>query len=300
MAVNFLESMRKILKQYPTSISLEITTRCPLSCVYCHRRNSPDKDKDLKIEQYTHLKDKIKYFSNVIFLGIGEPLFNKHIYEYVNMLTNVRIIIVTSGTILIDYALFDRSDKLLFIFSIDSDKEEIIKKICGNYNYANFLKNIKEIHNHPSFQVFFNSTINEYNIDELTNIVNLAKINRIPALNVEIPVGFDEYLKNMKDNIRINLEKAKKDAGRLNIFFDNPYRLKCLLDNKVVPYIAINGDWYPCCEALYKNYSVGNIYDSEIDSLWENEKYNRFKTGILCSECSFVKNIELINGEVNV
>lgn len=91
--------------EHPTSVQLEITTRCNIRCEYCTHRHLPQKG-DISFERLRALLDRIDWaqVDNVDFTGLGEPILHPRLPDMVLEIlrrgrpTHVRV--VTNGTAL--------------------------------------------------------------------------------------------------------------------------------------------------------------------------------------------------------
>ncbi|GAE87556.1 radical SAM protein [Acetivibrio straminisolvens] len=287
------EDILGLLGRKPRSIGVELTTCCPLNCSYCKRKELDYKDRNLSMEEFEKLKDKLSGFERIVLCGLGEPTVYKHFYQVVNELEQ-KVVIITSGTILIDFSRLNESGNVeIILFSVDSPDEDGMKAIVGNYNWSNLLDNLKAVCKSPSIFRMINCTINENNLNRLPEIVEVAAKNRLQAVNFELPIEGrgENFVEKNKDRIDYYIEEAKRAASRNRIFMDSPYRLKCMIWDDMVPYITLKGDVHPCCIALNTGYKVGNIFEQDFDEIWESENYKKFREGQLCFDnCSVYKN----------
>jgi MoaA/NifB/PqqE/SkfB family radical SAM enzyme len=280
-----------VINRKPSSIGLELTTRCPLHCVYCRRAFLDYKDQDLSFEIFQELHQKLINFKRVVVCGIGEPAVYCHLYEVTSELRQ-KVAIITSGTVPIDFSKLNQKHNIeMIIFSVDAPDESIMNSITGGYNWSNLLQNLETIRKIPTIFRMINCTINEYNVALPAEVVLFAAKNKLQAISFELPIGDDDFLNTNKDKIKFYLDQAQQTAVKNNIFMDSPYRLKCVIREHVVPYMNIKGDLFPCCFGLNIHFKIGNLFEQEFDEIWQGPKYQQFLQGDLClNQCSIYRN----------
>jgi len=74
------------LLEYPSTLFVETTTRCNLSCVEC-RKQRPDglswRDGDLDLATFKSLEGALCNLDALVLNGVGEPLLNNHLEQFV-------------------------------------------------------------------------------------------------------------------------------------------------------------------------------------------------------------------------
>lgn len=294
------------VKNMPKTISIEITTLCPLQCEYCGRPQGLGRN--MTYEEFTRLKENIESINGlerVVLCGIGESFLHKDIYKIIHELREYKISIVTSGTIKIDYkqlVLHRNVDTI--IFSVDATSESRIKAICGqSYSYENLKENLDNIKTMKkeslrkigNIQLVLNCTVNEKNIDEIPRIMDFAKQNGFG--HVHYSIAWEEYdfvmsnLKLLQNSFLIAYNKAHL----YNITIYDPFNFFCCFSgNSVLPFINIEGEIFPCGYGLKTQYTAGNILKKKFPQIWEDQKYDKFKSGQICRECCVVKMHSLV------
>jgi len=91
-------SSKATLRDFPTKLFVETTTRCNLSCFMCVKQNrgSEVHDGDFSPELFTRLEAAFPHTEALILNGIGEPLLNPHLESYIR---NARKLMPASGWI---------------------------------------------------------------------------------------------------------------------------------------------------------------------------------------------------------
>ena len=73
------------LREYPSKLFVETTSRCNLNCVMCAKQNQAGSttDGDLELSTFTALKDVFPYIDALVLNGIGEPLLNSRLEQFI-------------------------------------------------------------------------------------------------------------------------------------------------------------------------------------------------------------------------
>lgn len=73
------------LREYPSKLFVETTSRCNLNCVMCPKQNrqGATRDGDLELSTFTALGDVFPGLDALLLNGIGEPLLNSHLEQFI-------------------------------------------------------------------------------------------------------------------------------------------------------------------------------------------------------------------------
>src|SRR4051812_5510610 len=73
------------LRGYPSKLFVETTSRCNMNCVMCAKQNQGSiiADGDLSLGTFTALKDAFPRLDALVLNGIGEPLLNSHLEQFI-------------------------------------------------------------------------------------------------------------------------------------------------------------------------------------------------------------------------
>lgn len=268
------------INQVSNTIGIELTTYCPLDCIYCTRKINERRDQNLSMEKFEELYKRIEDYERVVICGIGEPFVYPHLYEVLNRLKDKRIVLITSGSVKIDFEKLKESNCIeVMIFSVDSPTEEGMKKIASTYNWNNLKYNLSHAR---GFTRIINCTITEENINDLTSLVQFAADNNLSAISFTMDIRRGDNGKYREDVNQILLE-SKKIAQKNRVFFmDNSTNFKCLSWSNLVNYINLEGDFFPCCQGVNSKYVCGNVFENSIPEILDSEKMQAFKNGNLC------------------
>lgn len=295
-----------ILNVRPTSVSLEVSTKCPLNCVYCKRKGKGD---NMTTGMYAELMKRIEesgHIKNAVYCGIGESFMNPDFYKMVKDSSFEGISVISSGMIPIKFDELSEDGKLkLAIFSIDAVTEESIKNTCGqNYRYDVLLENLEKLRrvagNNKKIMTLLNCTVNENNYNILPKIVEFAIEHGFKIVHFSLPWGMEEFIVEHMAEIELGVIKAKALASKAHIFCDNPFKSYCCIQiDSILPFVNLEGEVFPCGYALHQGYSVGNLIKDSFEDIWNSEGYKSFRQGGLCERCFMMRMDKLRKGEIN-
>lgn len=261
-------------------IYIEITNHCNLSCDFCIQNKR--KPKSISIEEFTTLLPKLEEYTDYLYFHIlGEPLMHPNINELINIASKKFKINITTNGYLID-------------------------RIKDN-------KNIRQINiSLHSFDLKYRISLDKYLDNIFNSIDKLIKNNTYISLRLWVKTKYYNDIINYINkyyNTNINLD-------------NNSYKIKeCLYINKSDTFIwpDINNDYYnevgkcyalkdhigilvdgtivPCCLDTTGTINLGNIYNTNLDEVIENERCTNMLLGFkqnekreeLCKHCSFLK-----------
>lgn len=290
----YTEKVLKKIREKTDTIGIELTTYCPLNCEYCARKLVERRDRELGWEDFMSLTDKLKDFKRVVFCGMGEPMAYRYLYEAVHALSSKKVIIITSGTVPIDYKKLNAKNNIDFIvFSVDYPSEEEMRRSAGNYNWNNLINNLK---NARRVSKIINCTVTKNNFKVLPAMVEFAVSHKVNAISFILEIIREEG-ELLHEDVKGYLNEARAIARRAGVFASTSYtHVNCIVHGKVVAFLDICGELYPCCYGVEKICSMGNIFSSDFNQIWEGEAYGRFREGTLCmTECPLYRDKLLDN-----
>lgn len=293
----------------PRLVFWETTTACNLKCVHCRacpvEERPPD---DLTLEESKTLVDQIASFARpVLVLSGGEPLVRPDVFEiasYANE-SGLRVALATNGTLVtpeIARKILESGIQRVSI-SIDgatAESHDSFRRLPGAFDCA--WEGVERIRAEGvPFQV--NTTVTRHNIDEIPQILELAKKRGAVALHMFllVPTGCgkeiaddemirpDEYERVLnwfydrsKDAgiglkatcaphyFRVMRQRAKEEGIRITPETHGfEATTKGCLAGSAVCFVSHVGEIYPCG---YLPVSAGNIRRENFRDIWENAK----------------------------
>lgn len=263
-------------------VYIEITNRCNLNCSFCIKNER--KIIDITKDNYVYIIDKIKKYTNEIYLHIlGEPLMHKDINYF------------------IDYA----------------SSEGLLVNITTNGYLINAIRNNRNIHRLNISLHSFDSKYNKSEMEYISDIFNVIDSLRDKTyVTLRLWVGniytnkFLSYINNRYDVCINNILNNQKIKVAPNLLIDsfhefiwpdlnNNYYSEIGTCRGLIDHIGIlsNGDIVPCCLDSMGILKLGNIYEDNIEDIFEkkivNEMINGFRNNKkvceLCKHCSFLE-----------
>lgn len=291
--------IRQALKNIPKVLSIEVTTRCNLDCVYCTRKAQQVGNIDISEELIQQIDKEIDKFDRIIICGIGESFLYPEIYKIIEKFKEQKFCIVTNGTVPIDFEKLNKNYNVeMLIFSVDAIDKEKINRISKNYNFGNLIKNFEEYKlyyrkTRRRIQRVLNCTLNEYNTCQILKLVGFAARYKFDTIHFSLPRGKESYIRENQEELKDILSMASKKAAENGIYFVDPFETCCIYLKWITPYISINGDIFPCSETLYTNKKLGNLFNQKFSEIWTSNEYKEFQTGAACVDCKFLSNCRL-------
>lgn len=272
-------------KNNPKMVLFEITTKCNLNCSYCTARRLIKNPKDLELEKIKMMKSKFDSFEYIAFCGLGEALIHKDFYKILKLFNDKKIVIVTNGSVLIDFKKLSSYKNVETItFSVDAASEDGMKKICDRYRYDILLKNLEKAKKYK-IPCAFNTTITESSYTELERIIELIVKYKVKCFKLGLPLGKEKWVHENINQIIERLNIIEKNMGELGVKYEGPFEIKCVCGNAPISVISMNGNLYPCCDYFCKRPLIGNVNNQSFEYLWNKESYNKFRSGEYCKNC---------------
>ena len=175
----------------------ELTARCNLTCIHC-RASAQDQrsPQELSTNEAVAVIDDLTSFANpILILTGGEPLYRPDIYEIATYASSkgLRVALATNGTLVDERTACKvaAAGVRRVSISIDGAKEtthDRFRGLPGSFQKA--LEGAEHLRR-AGLEVQFNTTIARHNLEEVKDILNLAKERGAVALHIFmlVPVG---------------------------------------------------------------------------------------------------------------
>lgn len=301
--------MQIISDPFPDVIRIESTASCNFRCIHCPTGIEPNSRKILTVESFSYIVNQFKkeqFIPRVVVLyHAGEPLLNKYLPDFVAMLKNIGVkktVITTNGSLLNNRIaknlILAGLDELKVTFDGQSAEEN--NKIRKNGDFFRDAANIREICKIRKALNRANPSISVGNVrfcDKKT--LALLNKNNLDFLN-DMPAYITDFFKEEKDQIRFFSYPAMQWPG-----YDSSNDFEVLyFPIKNIDYceslfetisILSNGDVVPCCYDLKGEAAFGNVFKTDIFTIWKNKKYWDFRTRfrnrtypLFCLKCNIL------------
>ncbi|ASJ07751.1 hypothetical protein A3L11_00305 [Thermococcus siculi] len=179
-------------------LTIEVTRKCPLKCLFCSSGSSPSADETLDYNEVTSIIDEALSLGveSISFSG-GEPFVYPHLFEAIEYIKNhdnsVEVVIYTSGNIFEEDKRVSLSKELLknakdagtdkIVFSLHGCKEEhdTLTGVRGSFeNVIRSMLNAKSLD--INLEVHFVPT--RLNYKSIKNVAGLLLALGIPSLHI--------------------------------------------------------------------------------------------------------------------
>lgn len=171
---------------YPTTIELEVTTKCNLNCPGCERTLMPTefKNYDAPFEYFERISPLFSHLLSVSLVGLGESLLHPQLWKIIKFIKSfgTHVAYTSNGMLLneenINKTFEAGTDKV--VISLDGATENVYKKIRPQASFNQVVENIKKICQIKRLSqsklpcICLGFTIQTSNIEEMPQFVKLA------------------------------------------------------------------------------------------------------------------------------
>lgn len=266
-------------------IYIEITNNCNLNCSFCSKITR--KKKYMSLEEYKKILNKIKDYTNYIYLHVkGEPLLHPKVIEMIKLAEqyNLKVNLTTNGVLFNKYA------------------KELGK--CNNLNKINF-----SLHSENNKDNYLENIFNniKYLSTKTTVIYRLwtLKDNKLDKKSTEIVDKIKDYYNLSTETVeRIKREKNIKIKSTIYVDKDNEFEWPTINSHKSCGFcyalkthiaILVDGTVVPCCLDSDGIINLGNIFDKSLEDIINSDRYKSLKESfqkrqpleLLCQSCTF-------------
>jgi MoaA/NifB/PqqE/SkfB family radical SAM enzyme len=294
--------------QYPSRLSISLTTRCNLRCFICRREGF--KGTDMKFENIYKLERAIKYASEISLTGWGEAMLHprfEHFLQYIYSVNSSKnlIQITTNGTLLSrkKAELLTGHIKTLSV-SLNAATEKTYNRDMKNGDFLKTLNAVEEflwsLERSERKKINLHFVAHAKNFYELPEFVSLAKRLGITSVSighylVASPAHSQFSLFQVKNEYSKLVDRTVALGKELDVNVSVPRRFlgekkrspkECLSPfNEAI--LDVNGDLRPCC--FCGTFCIGNAYEESFENVWFSNEYRMLrKTKNLrgCQNCS--------------
>ncbi|MEY4504173.1 MAG: hypothetical protein RL154_466 [Pseudomonadota bacterium] len=291
------------LLPYPEQLDIDLSTKCNLSCSFCHLSFfNPKEVLDLTYENFLKLEPMLSKIKKLTLFSKFEPLMCKDFAKIFNELKNydIETYFSTNGILLDEKNIDTIINHLDYLtVSITGFNEESYTKHMGKNFYSKLCDNLKLFNekkklsksNKPKLRistVWMKDTIGDlkaaidfaakYNAEEGVQVTYFIaysqdKIDQIPLTSI------NNFISHAKDAMEYAKKQSVKLVFQSDDFEENKNKIedfnhaKCLIPWKRLS-LQPNGDVYPCPVAYNP---IGNFLSDDIMSIWNGYKLAEFR-----------------------
>ena len=282
--------------QYPSVLSIFLSTKCNLRCFICRREGF--KGEDLDFKNIYKLKKAIKYAHTIDLTGWGEPLLYpqfegvlKHIYSLNSRKDLIQI--TTNGT-----RLSERLAKLLnghlnlLVISINAATASTYNRDMKGGNFETTVKRIQSflsgLDKRERRKVQLHFVAHTENFREIPKLVILSKNLGISKISIgQYLINNSEHIQfsllNVKTEYNNVIEEAQDIGNKLGVEVHAPKfkegermpSLKKCVSPFIECFILADGSVGPCC--FCGSYRIGNAYEANFEDIWFSEAYRKLR-----------------------
>jgi len=290
---------------FPYSIAVEPTSKCNLNCPECPTGNKTlsRQNEDMNMQTFQKIIDDLhKYLLFINLFFQGEPFLNPLIFDFISYASKKKIYTGTSTNG--HFINQENSEKIIqsgldkIIISMDGIDQEtyssyrrggklnlVIEGIKYLVEAKKVMKSLK-----PFIIVqFIVLKTNEHQIPVMKKLAKQLGINELQFKTAQI-YNYETGNGLIPDNMKYSRYKKDKEGKWI---------VKKTLTNKCFKMwhscvITCNGDLIPCCFDKNAEYKFGNIIETSVFNIWNNNEYKQYRTAILenrkkiniCGNCS--------------
>lgn len=299
----------------PRDIGLDFTWNCNLNCTMCSHRASMLEKNNLDLKHFQYIIEQLPKLVSVNIVGLGEPLLNPDLFEVLNFAESkdIRVTITTNATLLNESNIGRLTSSLTRVYvSLDSPYHEKYEKIRVGANFNSVKENIIYLKKlRPDIELYVQAVLMKENVEDLPELVRFAKSINADGISLLHIASLNEeddkrHVSSVKDgDVEHYLRDAKELAREYDINLHTlplQPRLKRCSEPWFAPYIAINGDIYPCCfiyripqpftewylgvtlDVPMQQYKMGNIFEDSVEEIWNGSEFRLLRKVIRESE----------------
>jgi radical SAM protein with 4Fe4S-binding SPASM domain len=303
----------------PKIVVFHLTNMCNLSCKHCYANAGIQLPKELSLNQIKQIINELDDLGIIyLVLSGGEPLLRKEFFDVVEFSTgkSFNVMVTTNGTLLTPGIC--RKIKELGVrsiqISIDSSFKEKNDEFRGVHGaFLNAINGIK-YSSDASLPCAVMCTLSKLNLNELSNLINLAKKNKAKSFAIErfVPTGRGKNIANLeltsselKKSLFFLIKKKNELKGKFKINTTEPLFL--FTDKKLLKTvlslgclagcsagitgscITPDGFMTPCTRLFIK---LGNVAKKGFDRVWKTsivlkKLRNRDNLKGRCGRCKY-------------
>lgn len=269
-------------------VYIEITNICNKNCSFCSK--SSRKKVEMNIQNFEHILNQVKYYTDYVYLHVkGEPLLHSKFNEILAICDkyNMQVNITTNGTylnkqkeIIIEHNCVRQVNISTHSISSETDMLEIVDAVENIKKYSK----IYFVYRYWTLKEDF---VIEDNLilDIIRNYYDLSQQKEI-EIKEQKNIKIDELTYINKD-IEFDWPSVNNTTNNEGYCYGLKTHIAILSDGTVVP----------CCLDAEGIIKLGNIFETSLKDILENEKTKKIIKGFmnntrfeeLCKHCSFKK-----------
>jgi len=303
--------IEKFSREFPGVVRIEPSSLCNLKCILCptgtiklNRGLMDPKTFDLVIKNILEHHKQIRVV--VLYHG-GEPLLNKKFPLMVKRIKEIGVPFiktVSNGMLLTDEMIekICESGLDMIEFSLDGtsfEQNDFISRGCMGEEVVRKIKKLvayKKANTFAHPDIYISTT-------QFVKRAQNTKTEQFPFAPKYLVDAFSDEIKQkditFKTTYAYKWPDMNVDGKQFSVLCNEAGSQNKNYCDHVLNTVTIrwNGEVVPCCYDITSRVILGNIYDDNLETIWNNEQYLRLRMSIyekkffpLCDECNVVKN----------
>jgi radical SAM protein with 4Fe4S-binding SPASM domain len=283
----------------PPSVSIELSSRCNLSCPECVTgagllKRRTDFIDYLVVEKISaQLKERVR---STWLYGQGEPMLHPRFFDIVKLFHKMDTVVSTNGHFLDDencrQLVGSGLKKVIISYDGITPESYNIYRRGGNHSeVTEGIKRLTDINNRNGSPLkielqFLIHRYNEHEAEKAALFAQSAGVGfRIKSMQVLDTARAGEWMPSDKRKARYFYDDGRWKAA------DTPSR-GCIR-MWTAPVITVDGDVIPCCFDKFARHVMGNIESQTFSDIWKSRQYACFRSDVIksrigidiCSDC---------------
>lgn len=272
--------MKKFRKVY-----VEITNICNMNCSFCPETQRAKAF--MNCNEFEHVLRQIVPFTDYVYLHVkGEPMLHPHLEEILSLCEKykLKVNISTNGTLLKDKYQLLKNIRQLNV-SLHSFEKEDAKKLEEYINYV--LDACNKLAKHG---VIIRYKL--WNADKNNDNSNLKIIQMLNSkYNADVQNTVYDKDKKLKENVFLSIKTPFKWPSKVSK--ENRETTCYGLRSQIA--ILVDGTVVPCCVDNDGDINLGNVFDTNLETILNSDKALRIRKGFednkcvheLCKKCEY-------------
>jgi len=315
-----LKTAKSTKVAYPSTIMLELTNKCNLSCTTCAREYDYGKQMNQGImgeEEAKKIIDELWcYLDSVGLTGMGETFLYpdiKNIVDYIKSKNKGIIISVSTNAMIPNFIeqvspLVDLIDTIQVSVDGLGEVYETIRKRAKFERLQSHLETLAKMCKNTQTSVMMNMVVTKENYHQMADLVEFAKQTGIKYMDftmfnlaavTQIDKSYYDFYKSAEFLTALHsLKEKQKQITEVVVSyhsFDTNHRFQACPFPWGHFYITWDGYITPCCAKPFpKELHFGNVFNNNVIDVLNNEDYRNWRTGwfnnqtpAFCDKCHF-------------
>jgi len=298
------------IRNYPTKLFVETTSRCNLNCVMCPKQNQSRTvaDGDLAPVTFEALDDLFPGIESLVLNGMGEPLLNPHLEQFIArakklmpaqswigfqsnglLLTNQRTISLVAAGL----------DKICL--SMDGVLPSTFSALCAGGELSGLecalsaITAAKGICSRPDLQIGVEYVVMRDNLEELPAALKWAAERGVNFAIVSHLHHYDEQIEVVESAFGRARNFARQSGLNLRLPEIMPSgKRSCNFVEQGGAFISWDGSMHPCCQLWHNCHSFangwqhpvqplvfGNVIEQGCLEIWNSGEFSSYREKVL-------------------